>query len=241
MSRARNSHIREHRFACRHDMLDAVYLRVVDELTSSCDNQDQISLFLSGGSTPGPLYRALSGADLPWHKIHVALVDERWVDANHAASNERLVRDTLLSGKAKPASFTSMKNSADSARDGQPACEESYRQLPDYVALGLLGMGTDGHTASLFPHAQGLTEAVDSEQRCAAIHPQKSAVTGDYLERMSLTPAALLKSQRLILLITGDDKWDVYQQAKQAQDPLAMPLALLLQQNSTPINVYWAP
>lgn len=232
--------IREFKFASREQMLNALYEHTVEILETGLTNHAQVSLFLSGGSTPGPLYKALAEAPLDWAKVSVALVDERWVAPDHSASNEKLIRETLLAGTAKP-KFTGMKNAADTANAGVEACESAYRILPEHYALSLLGMGPDGHTASLFPYADGLTDALDTQNLCAAIYPNKSDVTGEYVERMSMTPSALLNSQRLILIITGDDKWDVYQQAKIADDIQAMPVALFLQQDNTPIDVYWAP
>jgi 6-phosphogluconolactonase len=236
--------IREFTFASREQMLSALYEHVIDELETSLKAHEQVSLFLSGGSTPGPLYKSLAEAALDWNNIHVALVDERWVDPDHNASNEKLIRETLLAGSAKPA-FTGMKTTAATATEGRSECETRYGLLPKHFALSLLGMGPDGHTASLFPCADGLDDALDNDSLntnlCAAIYPQQSEVTGEYVERMSLTPSALLRSQRLILIITGDDKWDVYQQAKQAADVKQMPVALFLQQDSTPVDVYWAP
>ncbi|BFM17586.1 6-phosphogluconolactonase [Maricurvus nonylphenolicus] len=230
----------EFKFSSREQMLNALYEHTLEILETGIKHNAQVSLFLSGGSTPGPLYKALAEAPLDWEKVAVALVDERWVAADHNASNEKLIGETLLAGTAQPI-FTGMKNAADTATDGLTECENAYRALPEPYAVSLLGMGPDGHTASLFPYAEGLADALDTQNTCAAIYPTKSDVTGEYVERMSMTPSALLNSQRLILIITGDDKWDVYQQAKRAEDVQAMPVALFLQQDKTPIDVYWAP
>ncbi len=102
-------------------------------------------------------------------------------------------------------------------------------------------MGPDGHTASLFPKARGLDRALASTDLCAAIEAKPSKVTGEFVQRMSLTPSAILKAKKIVLLITGDDKWSVYQQAKSISDVTEMPVAAILQQVDVDLDVYWAP
>ncbi|HKJ51595.1 MAG TPA: 6-phosphogluconolactonase [Gammaproteobacteria bacterium] len=231
----------EHRFESREDLLDALYPAVVAELEKSLAEQSSATLLLSGGSTPAPLYRQLAGADLDWANIDVALVDERWVETDDDASNERLLRETLLRERAAKARFTGMKNDAASADAGADACNRDYARLPAPYSLCMLGMGADGHTASLFPNARGLDRALASECHCAAIHAQRSEVTGDNLERMTMTPWAILQARKLILLISGDDKWRVYLQARQNGASAALPVSLFIAQDRVPVEVYWAP
>ncbi len=233
--------IHEHRFDSREQMLDQLYRVVISSLQRDLDKRRSASLLLSGGSTPGPLYERLSQAELDWSHVFVALVDERWVDADHQASNERLLKQTLLQGPASACDFTAMKNTAASPFDGEDSCNTDYSDIPRPYSLTLLGMGGDGHTASLFPHAQGLQAALESTQCCAAIEARRSSVTGDYLQRMTLTPWAILQSQKVILLITGADKWAVYQQARLQENVLETPVSLFLQQDQVDVDVYWAP
>jgi 6-phosphogluconolactonase len=118
---------------------------------------------------------------------------------------------------------------------------ERYSSLVTPFALTLLGMGPDGHTASLFPDAEGLTEALaPNAPMCAAIRAVQSDVTGPLVDRMTLTLSAILNSQRVILLITGEEKLAVYQRAKTASDIQAQPVAAVLQQAQVPVDVYWA-
>lgn len=227
----------EHKYADRESMLEDLYQVFIQEL----QQHSPATLLLSGGSTPGPLYRKLSAAKLDWKNIHVALVDERWVDTDHAASNERLLRETLLIDNAAQANFVGMKNGHRSPFDGQAGCSARYAGLPRPYSICLLGMGPDGHTASLFPRAEGLEAAVDSKQYCAAIRARQSEVTGEYVERMTMTPWSILQSRRLILLFTGNDKWAVFEQASEQVASAELPISLFIHQTKLPLEVYWAP
>lgn len=233
--------INEYRFESREALLEALYGEVLTCLATDLQESGQASALLSGGSTPGPLYERLSRAELDWKNIHVALVDERWVDPDHKASNEKLIRQTLMQHNAAECQFTGMKNAANTPFEGQSICNEHYGQLPAPYSVCLLGMGGDGHTASLFPQAEGLAEALDSPQICAGIRATRSEVTGENLERMTMTPRALLNSKKIVLLITGDDKWDVYRRACSSDDILSTPVSAFLQQTDVDIDVYWAP
>lgn len=233
--------IDEHRFDNRETMLATLYRAVLGDIDAALSRQSTATLLLSGGSTPVPLYRLLSATRLEWNRVQVALVDERWVDTDSPASNERLLRENLLVDQAARANFIGMKNDAASPFDGVRDCNADYAGLPAPYAACVLGMGADGHTASLFPGAEGLDEAIAGKQHCAAIRAHRSDVTGDNLERMTMTPWSLLQSRKLLLLITGDDKWKVYRQARDNEATTDLPISLLLHQDEVPAEVYWSP
>lgn len=216
---------------CRLRLRDAVLVR------------QQASLLVSGGSTPEPLYRALAESELPWRAISVALVDERWVDADQAGSNEAFIRQHLLQSHASAARYVATKTHHSSASEGLADCEHAYNTLPRPFDLVILGMGPDAHTASLFPHAEGLATALDltQQQLCAAITAKPSAVTGDLCERLSLSLYGLMQSRQLHLVITGKEKLAVYQAAKNSSSLIDTPVSAILQQTQVPVLVYWAP
>ena len=232
--------VSEHKFTAREQMLDALYDSMVADLEQALSAQARVTLLLSGGSTPAPLYRRLANAPLDWARVDIALVDERWVDNDDPASNERLLRETLLQGQAAAARFTAMKTTQPSAADAVDDCNRHYAALSP-CCLCLLGMGPDGHTASLFPAARGLEQALAAQQHCAAIVARQSAVTGDNLERMTLTPWSILQARKLVLLISGEDKWQIYRQARQTGASAELPVSLFLDQQQVPVEVYWAP
>jgi 6-phosphogluconolactonase len=201
------------------------------------------TLLVSGGSTPAPLYEALSWSDLDWKNIHVALVDERWVDRQHSASNEALIHRSLLINNAGQAPFVGMKTHAARAADGCAETEALYRNLPRPFTVSILGMGSDGHTASLFPHAEGLAAALATVggQLTAPIIAKQSEVAGSNTERLTLTLHGLLQSERLIILLTGEDKLAVFRAAQADGAVEDMPVRAVLRQDKVPVELYWAP
>lgn len=234
--------VKEFLFEDRASLFTALAQQCQAQLAKSLTKNGTASLMVSGGSTPAPLYETLSLSDLDWKKISIALVDERWVDREHTASNESLIYSSLLINNASQANFVGMKTRAASAVDGCAETEALYRTLPQPFTISILGMGSDGHTASLFPHAEGLTDALvaESEHLTAAINAKQSDVTGPNTERLSLTLAGLLQSERLILLLTGKEKLEVFRTAMTDGAIEDMPVRAVLRQNKVPVELYWA-
>lgn len=235
--------VKEFFFEQHHHLFTALVAECQDVLSEALSKHGAATLLVSGGSTPAPLYEALSKTELNWKKIKIALVDERWVDQDHSASNEALIRRTLLINNARVAEFTGMKNPAKTAAAGQGETEMLYRKLPQPFSLAIVGMGSDGHTASLFPHAKGLAEALktDNDNLTVAITATQSEVTGPNTERLSLTLPALLKTERVIILFTGEDKLAVFSAAQKPGPVTDMPIRALLHQEEVPVELYWAP
>lgn len=228
-------------FDSREALLAALQEDCVAALEEALKERDQASFLVSGGSSPAPLYQRLSQIALDWKRIQVALVDERWVEPGHAKSNETFVQKNLLQHAAGQAPFLGMKNSAASPAEGLAACEQAYQKLSQPFDLTILGMGPDGHTASLFPNAEGLEEALTTDALCSAITAHQSEVTGEFTERMTLSLAGIVNSRRLVLLITGDDKLQALR-AAQGEGPVGdMPVRAVLRQNKVPVTLYWAP
>jgi 6-phosphogluconolactonase len=191
------------------------------------------SIALSGGRSPRPVLEALSAMALDWEKVVVALVDERWVGPDHADSNERLIRETLLQGAAAKARFVGMKNGAADAYAGQTACEAAYAALPWPLDIALLGMGEDGHTASLFPEAKELAEGLSTSALTLAVTPPAAPH-----QRMSLSASAILKSRHIFLQIGGAAKKAVYDRALAGGPVEELPIRVALCQHQVSVEVW---
>ncbi|WP_020209333.1 6-phosphogluconolactonase [Gilvimarinus chinensis] len=233
--------VEERFFDSREAMIDAVFEHSIGALKDAIEKGEGASFLVSGGSSPAPIYKRLSEADLDWSEIQVALVDERWVDFDHDKSNEAFIVKTLLQNDAANAKLIGMKNSSDSAKSGLAQCEAAYQTLPSPFDVTVLGMGPDGHTASLFPHAEGLSEALETKNLCSAITAIKSEVTGDCTERMTLSLTGIVNSRHVLLLISGEEKLATYREALEGNDVAAMPVRAVLHQEEVPVTVYWAP
>lgn len=224
-------------FPDQQTLVSALTEHLAAALRTDITQQGRASLVLSGGSTPVPLFERLSELDIPWQQVLITLADERWVETSSPASNEALVRRCLLTGRAAAATFIGLKTTAATAAAGLAACEARLRTLPRPCTAVILGMGNDGHTASLFPCAAQLAAATDLRcgRSCAALRPQTAPH-----ERISLTLPALLAAREIILHLAGPEKKAVLEQALAAGPPEEMPIRFLLRQQTVPVRVYWA-
>jgi len=233
-----NFDTREHRFANAAALTEALALEITGALQDGLAAGRGASLAVPGGRTPVALFERLSNAELDWDDVWVTLTDERWVDATSPSSNEKLVRDHLLRAAAAEANFVGLKNGASEAHSGAHASWSSVAEIPRPFDFMLLGMGDDGHVASLFPDSPGLAVALDPSQPpgCVAMTAPVAPRT-----RLSLNLRALLDSRRIAVMIIGDDKWATYERARVRGPAVDMPVRALLQQQNVPVSVYWSP
>ena len=178
-------------------------------------------LVVSGGSTPAPMFRLLRGKPLAWNRIDVLASDERDVPADHPDRNEAMIRRELLQGAAVPARLIPLIPPG---------------PIPDRFDEVVLGMGEDGHTASLFPDSPDLAAALVSRDPLARLWVPRLD-----MHRVSLTPAALLASERISLLFFGAEKRAVFEAALRGDDPAKYPVRAVLVQDAVPVTVYTAP
>ena len=213
--------------ACAQAVADALG----DGLVAAIAVRGQASLAVSGGRTPRAVFPLLAARGIAWDKVCVTLTDERWVPTDHVDSNENLAQEFLLQDKAKKAQFIGLKTPGANPEDGLKACEERLARVPLPLDTVYLGMGEDGHIASLFPGAAALSE---TSGVCAA------AVAPDGVPRMSLSPQTLLNAGHLILMLSGEKKWSVYEAAKKPGLVTNLPLRLILHQDQVPITIFIA-
>lgn len=219
-------------------LIKSLSSRIEELLRQRIADNGHASMAVSGGSTPAALYNALAEIDLPWSDVIVSLVDERWVDEDHPDSNAALVRRALIKDFAATARLVSMKTCAIDAFAGQLKLHRWLSAIILPLDLVLLGMGNDGHTASLFPHAEGLSEALDTSDPavCRAIRPANMAVT-----RMSLSLRTLLGAGHRMIYIVGENKLKTLQAALQPGSVTDMPVRAILHNATVHTDIFYAP
>jgi 6-phosphogluconolactonase len=186
---------------------------------------------LAGGSTPAPLYRSLDTmlARRDICNLHLVATDERWVADSDAQSNEGLFKQCMPLSYGKQWQLLSLKNAASTPEVATEAISERLsQQIPQSFNAVLLGMGTDGHVASLFP---GAPTQHDDLTCLAALHPQTRQ------SRMSLSLPRLLDSKKIWLVITGAEKRQILESAAQTD----LPISRLLREARCNIEVFWCP
>jgi len=209
--------------------------RIGQLLTQSITENGCASIAVSGGRTPISLFEELSKLNLDWSKVELALVDERWVDAKNEDSNELLVRRHLIKNKATQIKFFPIKNTANSAKEGQLLYEQALQKVKLPFDVIVLGMGDDGHTASLFPCCKELSQAMDpdNQQKCIVTKPKNAPY-----ERISLTFSTISKAKNLFLHLRGSSKLRTFELAMTLKDSNKMPIYAFTEQS---LEIYWCP
>ncbi|WAT04162.1 6-phosphogluconolactonase [Rouxiella badensis] len=210
--------------------------KMADALRRAIADRGQATLIVSGAERRSNFSGSCLARRLDWSRVTITLADERWVTNDNGSSNEKMVRNSLLQGEVAKATFIALKNGAGTAAEGESTAESALAALQLPADITLLGMGDDGHIASLFPGSVNLARALDlkTTRRCVAITPLTAP-----LERMTLTLPVLLNSRRIYLLLAGESKREVYERAEKGTDQNNMPVRAVLHQQQTPVEVYW--
>lgn len=201
-------------FDTKSELQQAAANWIVQRLEDVLSRRGSATLMLSGGSTPGPIYSRLSGADISWNNVTVGLADERWVDEDNPASNSAMVRATLLQDKAAAATYIPMKIDVDDPFIAIEQVGANY-SAARHTDILTLGMGPDAHTLSWFAGGRGYSEAVDPDNASpvTAVDAIQSNVTGEYTQRMTLTHGCVASARHILLIITGEEKKRVFETA----------------------------
>jgi 6-phosphogluconolactonase len=203
----------------REQMHSVLAGAVSAELEDFLRREPVAGLVATGGTTAPPILEQIGATDLDWGRVWVTISDERWVSPGDPASNEKMVRGNLLQGPARTAHFIPIYEAKQTPEAAESSCNERLSEMPWQSSLCMLGMGRDGHVASLFPGAQALDDALDPafERCCKAVRPLSTEIAGPH-PRMTLTLSALLRTRHIHILITGADK-----------------------RAALPVTVHWAP
>ncbi|MDP7593417.1 MAG: 6-phosphogluconolactonase [Litorilituus sp.] len=224
-------------FSSRELLDGALAQKVSDILKEAIAHKGRASIAVSGGSTPKGFFNALSQKELDWKKVTITLADERWVDINSSDSNTRLVHENLLQNNASLAKFFHLKQGETLCLDtlGDLNLATNNTLLPLDVLI--LGMGEDGHTASLFPCSEQIKQGLDSANKDALMAVQPKSAPH---QRITFSFAALSKSNNTFLHICGLSKKAVLDKALGDSDVFSMPIRAFLQSDTIETQVYWA-
>jgi 6-phosphogluconolactonase len=224
-------------FADEAALAQAAARIIADALRAAIVARGQALFVATGGRTPGGVYDWLSAAELDWSNVVVTLSDERWAPIDSPDRNERLIRERLLKGPAAAGRFMSLIGDASTPRAAAAQADAALRPLgaPDVV---LLGMGEDGHIASLFPLSPALSLGLDPKAPiCISVPPGEQRPPPQ--ARITLTAPWLVKAPDIFLLITGQEKRTVIAQALAGDDARELPVRAILQ-SSARVRIFWS-
>lgn len=208
---------------------------IAQKLAAGIEQNGTASLLVSGGNTPRPMFAVLSDKDIDWAKVNIALVDDRWVNTDDAASNEKMANEALLINKAASANFVGMKTDEADAFKAVEQVTAKLAHIKQPFDVTILGMGEDGHTASIFPCCEQLEEGLTTSKTIIATQP----TTAPH-QRMTYTKSALMQSKQLYLHLVGENKKVVLEQITSGTDEREAPIRAFLNQSDVPMTVMFA-
>lgn len=219
-------------------LCEALAPRLARAARAGLDERGAASLALAGGSTPFPLYRRLADEALDWSRATLLPGDERWVAADHAASNLRAIRAAFDLVHPR---FGALVPEVPGPEPSLATARATLAEIPTPFDACVLGMGGDGHFASLFPGAPELASALDPGDSEPLVLVTPDPLPDDApFARVSLTLSAIAASRYLVLVLSGADKREVLEAAR-GSDPRRYPVAALLAQHGLPLEIHWSP
>ncbi len=217
--------------------IEGVAAETAGLLEQDIANHGRARMLLSGGTTPAPAYQRLTEHPLEWARVEVGLADERWLSPQDHDSNAWLVRDSFLN-RAEGAHFDPLVRVGQSIAD----CVHTANLMAEHSrppCLVVLGMGNDGHTASLFPGSKDLQHALASTHPYAALDATGCPVAKHWHLRITLTPAGLAPIPNRLLLLRGKQKLDVLETVLASNDIEQYPVLAAINAPGNPLRVHW--
>ena len=223
-------------FDSREAASTALADRIAGVLEAAIKQQGNASLVVSGGTSPLTTFHLLQQKKLPWRNVIIVPSDERLVPIDHEDSNEGMIRREFLQKHARAAHLLSLAEAGHADDKALLNLDSRPTHLARPLDMVVLGMGDDGHTASLFPNSPDIGYALESNDCCVVQHPAHLDTA-----RLTLTPVFLLDSNEIILLFFGDKKRAVYDRALTRGTNQTLPIRFVLHQKVTPVTVFWSP
>ncbi|WP_422372707.1 6-phosphogluconolactonase [Hoeflea sp.] len=230
--------LRHHAFADGQQLAAALATRVATTLQEAIKARGEARLAVSGGSTPKRFFEALSEQEIDWDRVIVTLIDERLVPPENERSNHGLANRHLLKNKAARARFIPLYAEADDAEAAARIAATRIDGLDGPLDVAVLGMGTDGHTASFFPGGSTLAEATDPDCPMSVIAME---APGAGEPRLTLTLPRIVEAGLVVLHIEGTEKKAVLAEALQPGPDADIPVRSVLRDAAEPVEIYWAP
>tara|TARA_B100000674_G_scaffold133997_1_gene103577 strand:+ start:1234 stop:1908 length:675 start_codon:yes stop_codon:yes gene_type:complete len=190
---------------------------IVKIITDSIENYGDARILLSGGSTPINLYSTLSQQNINWSKVKIGLVDERFVNNDSDFSNEKLIRKNLLKNYAKDALFFEMVYSTDNEKLNLELVNDKYSSFMKRLDLTILGMGSDGHTASIFPNDLESERIMNTKN--IGIYSTKAPKFP--FNRITCSKEIIGNSNDIFLFITGKTKFNIFKNSIKTNVPIS--------------------
>lgn len=232
-------------FEDRQSLVNAVSAKVVDLIGEAFRRKGRAALALAGGRTPMDIYRRLAAWPLRWDWVDVTQTGEGWVSRSSLERNANLLRYRLFTDQAASANFVPLVGAWEDDPGHNALVHTVWRADKAVRALGrldcvLLGMGPDGHVASIFPNSPAGDLLLDPENPSSCLlspaHPG-----GPRQPRISLTLGAILRARKVMLVICGEPKLATVRRALEASGSAGPPIATLLHQDRNPVEVLWSP
>ncbi len=241
-----NSQVRVHDFEERELASIALAKEIAEQLNSSIIQKGIATIALSGGSTPMLMLQALAKENIDWDKVVVTLVDDRWVPESNARSNARFLSDHLFAQLNSPPTFIPLVPTPIADAPSQTQIDvivQNYQSAtgisPEQIGFDVvvLGMGGDGHTASFFPDADNISDLIDPQSTSPLLTCHS---TSSVEPRITWSLPVLLRSTFLSLLMFGEDKKTVFNDAILLKDCEKLPIASVIHQDQTDLNLFYA-
>lgn len=226
------------KFSSRNELDNSLANAVSQLLSDAIKHRGKASMAVSGGSTPKGFFSVLSQIDLDWSKVTITLADERWVDIDSKDSNTQLVHENLLQNNAASAKFFHLKQGEVLNDDILIDLNLAAKKMLLPLDILILGMGEDGHTASLFPCSDQVKEglALDNDNVLLKVQPKTASH-----DRISFSFSALAKSENTFLHLCGENKQVILNKAIAGTDIFEMPIRAFLGHPNLNTQIYWAP
>jgi 6-phosphogluconolactonase len=201
--------------------------------------QGAVRMGLAGGSTPIPAYAQFAQAALPWSKLHLSLIDERAVPLTDAQSNESAIAKALQERLPQLAAWQGLYSDASDVAAMAGAADAALQAFGLPLDIAVIGMGSDGHIASLFVESADYEKAMQLDATRTVL-PIRFETPEHKTDRLSFTLAALLQARRVLFCIAGADKREVLEQSLDGRAP-HYAVARFLAAYNGPVDIFWSP